>query len=65
MLDDQSVTDFLVDQARVSEHVTALILLLVQKGVITAPEYASALQDVVAARLLEVETGGTKPSDEP
>ena len=44
MADRQDVTDFLVDHARVSEHVTALIRLLLQKGVITAAEYAAGLQ---------------------
>jgi hypothetical protein len=39
--DEQSLTDFLVDHARVSEHVTALILLLVKKGLITGPERSS------------------------
>jgi hypothetical protein len=53
MPDDQSVTDFLVDQARVSEHETALVLLLVKKGIITGPESEAALQDVVAARPLQ------------
>lgn len=65
MPDDQSVTDFLVDHARVSEHVTALIVLLVRKGIITGAECASALQEVVAANLLEGETGGTNLLNEP
>lgn len=53
MPDDHTLTDFLVDQARVNEHVTALILLLVKKGIMTGPEYEAALQRVVSARLLE------------
>jgi hypothetical protein len=63
---DESVTDFLVDQARTSEHVTALVLLLVKKGVITGPEYADALQTVVSARLLDAadpQSSGTNPLD--
>jgi hypothetical protein len=63
--DDPTVTDFLVDQARASEHVTALVRLLLQKGVITGPEYTSALQEVVAARLLEEEPDATHILDRP
>ena len=53
--DDQTLTDLLVDQARVSEHVTALILLLIQIGIITGPEYEAVLQRVVSARFVAVE----------
>ena len=54
-LNDPTLTDFLVDQARVSEHVTALILLLVKKGLIAGPEYEAALQEVVSARVLDAD----------
>jgi hypothetical protein len=47
------VTDFLVDQARASEHVTTLVLLLIKKGLITGPEYETALQTAVSARVLD------------
>jgi hypothetical protein len=49
MADRFDLTDFLVDQARISEHVTALVLLLVKKGLITGPEYETSLQEVVSA----------------
>jgi hypothetical protein len=52
-VDDRSVTDFLVDQARGSEHVTTLVLLLIKKGLITGPEYEAALQTAVSARVLD------------
>jgi len=42
--------------------VTALILLLVKKGLITGPEYEAALQEAVAARLLEEAKGGMAKS---
>ena len=56
---DQTVTDFLVDQALVSEHVTALIVVLVKKGLLTGPEYEATLQRVVSARLLNGDGRGT------
>ena len=66
MADGQEVTDFVVDRASVTEHVTALIVLLVKKGVITGPEYSDALQTVVSARLLDAADppgSGTNPLD--
>jgi hypothetical protein len=39
------MTDFLVDQAPASEHVTALIVLLVKMGLVSGPEYEAATGD--------------------
>ena len=66
MADGQDLTDFVVDQARATEHLTALVLLLVKKGIITGPEYADSLQTVVSARILDAalpDRSGTNPLD--
>jgi hypothetical protein len=64
MADGQDLTDFVVDHARATEHLTALVMLLVKKGIITGPEYAEALQTVVSSRMLDEahpDGGGTNP----